>query len=609
MCAMEARPAVFIRFCSRAVAGLAAAVSMLAATAVRAECRLEGFAAIPVTMVGMQPTVHATINGQDAVFLVDTGAFASVLTPAAAARYHVRVYGRGTQGVEGIDGPAYAQLARVEHVRLGGAPFYDQRFLVVDGLGRDVAGVLGRDILGQADAEYDFANGVMRLIRPKGCGGADVLSYWTDRPTVLEALPGYRGGSLAAAGEVNGARIRVGFDSGSAYSDMTLKAAARAGVTPSSADVSQTRATVGIMGRPAATWSAPFARFDLGTEAVLHTRLRIAQADLAGDDMLLGADFFLAHRIYVSRQQRRIYITYNGGPVFRLRQAPTVTWSFAGGPGDGRSGGDPNAPVDAAGFARRGAASVSRGDIDGAVDDFSRAIALEPQVAALWFDRGAAEAAGGRTEPALADFDAGLKLQPDHPAAQLARAALEFDAGRAAEAEADMTSAAKAAGEDPLIDLEIAGLYEHAGLWPQSIAAYDRWIAGHARDGLMADALAGRCRARALSRAELDLAVRDCDAAVRLRKTDGLVLASRSLAHLQRGEPDPAITDADAALSTGDRPFWALEARGLAELAKGLQERAAADLAAAVEADSRQAERVRKLGLEAALSTVPAAAR
>ena len=34
-------------------------------------------------------------------------------------------------------------------------------------------------------------------------------------------------------------------------------------------------------------------------------------------DMLLGIDYFLSHRLYVSRSQRRIYATWNGGRVFR----------------------------------------------------------------------------------------------------------------------------------------------------------------------------------------------------------------------------------------------------------------------------------------------------
>jgi predicted aspartyl protease/tetratricopeptide (TPR) repeat protein len=602
---MKARSVRWIRFLARRLPLVAGAACLFAATGAEAACRLEGFAALAVTMVGLRPTVHVTLNGQDAVFLVDTGAFASALSPAAAIRYRVRVFSRATADVEGVGGSTSAQIARVEYVQLGGASFYDTPFLVTDGLGRDLAGVLGQDILGQADAEYDFANGVMRLIRPKGCAGSDVLSYWTDRPTVLQALPNFAGfASLDALGEINGQKVRIGFDSGSAYSDMTLQAAARAGVTPSSPDVSPARATVGVSGRPAATWSAPFDRVALGTEAVLHTRLRITQTRLAGDDMLLGADFFLAHRIYVSRRQHRIYFTYNGGPVFRLRDATAVAWSFMSTPE-----GDPNAPVDAAGFARRGAASIARGDLDGAVDDLSRAIDMEPKVAAFRFDRGAAFAAAGKTDQALADFDSGLDLRPNEPSALLARASLDIDAGRAEAAEADIAAATTAAGQDPIIGLEIAGLFERANLYPQAITAYGAWIAAHPRDGLMPDALAGRCRARALARVELDLAQKDCDAAVRGRRNDGLVLASRSLAHLARGESDLAIADADSALNAGERSFWALEVRGLAERAKGLDGPAAADLAAAAEVDAKQAERARNLGLAPRLQPVAAAAR
>ena len=610
MAAMMSRSVPKVRRLARRIALATGLGGLFLATAADAACRLEGFAVAAVTMVGMRPIVHVTLNGQDALFLVDTGAFASALSPAAADRYHIHVSSRGSVGIEGIGGSAFAQVAQVEAVQFGGASFYDQRFLVVDGVDRDVAGVLGQDVLGQADAEYDFANGLMRLVRPKGCGGADVLSYWTDRPSVLDALPTAPfARAVSAQGEINGQKVRVGLDSGSAYSDMTLKAAARAGVTPASPDVAPARPTTGITGRPAPTWSAPFERFALGPEAVLHTRLRITQTNLGGADLLLGADFFLAHRIYVSRLQRRIYYTYNGGPVFRLKETPTVAWSFKDAPQ-----GDPNAPVDAAGFARRGAASVARNDLEGAVDDFSRAIALEPKAAVFYFDRGAAHALANQPARALADFDAGLALQPANASALLARASLRIDAALddpalLAAAEADLQAAAKAADGDPVTGLEIAGLYERAGLYPEAIVAYDRWIASGAHDDLLPQAQAGRCRVRALSRAALDMADKDCDAAVRARRDDGAVLASRGLVHLARGEFDLAIADADAALRTGERPFWALEERGLAELDKGLQDQGRADLAAAAEVDARQAERARKLGLASPSDPIAAAAR
>ena len=39
--------------------------------------------------------------------------------------------------------------------------------------------------------------------------------------------------------------------------------------------------------------------------------------------MLLGYDFLRSHRVLVAHSQRRIYFTYNGGPVF-VRTPPTV---------------------------------------------------------------------------------------------------------------------------------------------------------------------------------------------------------------------------------------------------------------------------------------------
>ena len=34
-------------------------------------------------------------------------------------------------------------------------------------------------------------------------------------------------------------------------------------------------------------------------------------------DVLIGADFFMAHHVYVANSQGKLYFTYSGGPVFR----------------------------------------------------------------------------------------------------------------------------------------------------------------------------------------------------------------------------------------------------------------------------------------------------
>ena len=66
------------------IAGLLSAMSALVAPAARAAaaCTLVPVAELPVTMIGTAPAVHAKINGRDALFIADSGAFYNTLTPA-----------------------------------------------------------------------------------------------------------------------------------------------------------------------------------------------------------------------------------------------------------------------------------------------------------------------------------------------------------------------------------------------------------------------------------------------------------------------------------------------------------------------------------------------
>lgn len=46
-----------------------------------ARCKVGLIAELPVTLNGMRPMITAKINGQDARFIVDSGAFFSLITP------------------------------------------------------------------------------------------------------------------------------------------------------------------------------------------------------------------------------------------------------------------------------------------------------------------------------------------------------------------------------------------------------------------------------------------------------------------------------------------------------------------------------------------------
>src|SRR5262249_28720177 len=189
-------------------------------------------------------------------------------------------------------------------------------------IGGGAAGVLGQNVLSLAgDVEYDLANGAIRLFRADDCHKS-ALAYWArEQPySVVEighATP-ERPETIGAA-FLNGTKIRVTFDTGASTSMLTLDAAKRAGVTPESAGVVAAGTAYGGWGtRLVKTWVAPFPSFRIGEEEIRNTHLRIGAVSLGETDMLVGADFFLSHRVYVANSQAKLYFTYNGGPVFDL---------------------------------------------------------------------------------------------------------------------------------------------------------------------------------------------------------------------------------------------------------------------------------------------------
>ena len=293
--------------------------------AARATCTLSRLAEAPVVMVNMRPTVSARINGADASFLIDSGAFFSTLSRATVAQFNLRRSPAPPQlRVRGVGGETTdLALTTVKDFMPFGVQVPNVEFLVGGSeVGADVAGILGQNILRIADVEYDLANGVIRLMRVKGCEKS-ALAYWAGNQPFSEmdidwatALHPHTTG----VAYLNGVKIHVMFDSGAANSVVTLRGARRAGVKTDGADVVSAGYGYGIGRQAVRNWLAPVESFKIGAEEIKHTHLRLADFELGTADMLIGADFFLSHRIYVASSQRKLYFTYNGGPVFDLRR-------------------------------------------------------------------------------------------------------------------------------------------------------------------------------------------------------------------------------------------------------------------------------------------------
>jgi predicted aspartyl protease len=279
-------------------------------------------------MENMQPLVHAAINGTDALFVADSGASFSYLGSAAAKRFNLHLEPLpSNEVVMRVSGEAAASITTVKTFTIFHQDAHNQQFIVTNlELHHGAVGVIGQNVFRLGDVEFDLAHGVIRILRPHGdCRNAS-LAYWANDKGLpyssIDIDPATKEQPLTTGrAYVNGSRIIFVLDSGANVSRLTLAAARHAGVTPNSPGV--TPAGAGPHG--IRTWIAPFASFRIGDEEIRNTHLRIGDARASSVDMLLGADFLLSHRVYVANSQRKLYFTYNGGPVFNLTTMPEPT--------------------------------------------------------------------------------------------------------------------------------------------------------------------------------------------------------------------------------------------------------------------------------------------
>src|SRR5882757_3552154 len=146
------------------------------------KCSLQRYAELPVTMSGTRPLIAGSINGVNALFLIDSGAPFSTLANEAAEKFHLKL-GRSF-AIRGTSGLTSANVTSAKDFSLvgfdGGRVFHAIEFAVTgtgEIYGRGVDGLIGQNVFGKADMEFDLANGMVRLFIEKDCGSQS-LAYW-----------------------------------------------------------------------------------------------------------------------------------------------------------------------------------------------------------------------------------------------------------------------------------------------------------------------------------------------------------------------------------------------------------------------------------------------
>ena len=586
---------------------------MVFASLARAEnkCKLIPVGELPVTMADLRPLITAQVNGKDTQFLLDSGAFFSIMSVAAATELKLKLTPFGLI-MKGVGGSVRTSVTAVQDFGLMGITFHNAEFLV-GGSETGAAGVLGQNLLSRFDVEYDLAKGAVRLFRTEYCEKS-FLAYWVPAGQAYSSMDinKIERGNPHTIGVayVNGRQIRAMFDTGAPTSALSLKAAELAGIKLDSPGVAAMGYARGFGRGMVKQYVAIFGSLKIGDgEEIKNTRLRIADVDLGVAEMLIGADFFLSHRVYVSNSQRKLYLTYNGGPVFNLAanrstqpdSAPDQAEAQTPVNAADKPSSPPDASAEAAEFARRGAASVARHDFEHGLSDLSKAIELNPNDSEYFYRRAIAYWENGRATPALADLDRALSLNSDFVQAYIDRAEIYLGQKKTSEAITDLEAADRLATPQADLRLRLAHLYGRADTFAPEIAQLDLWIQHHPLDSRFVGALASRCMARALLNQDLAAALDDCNRAsklVNMRLADnGWLFSDRGMVRLRRGEYAKAIDDFDDALKLQPKNAVALYGRGVAKSQKNKNNSGQSDIDAAEALAPKITERYQRYGI------------
>jgi tetratricopeptide (TPR) repeat protein len=578
-----------------ALRAAACAALFCCAAAAQANCKLQTME-LPVHIEGWRAIATMGINGTPVPMMVASGMFYSVLTRESAEQLGLPLQ-RLPAGYK-LEGPAGKMVGLrktlVKSVQLQNAQIEDIEFLVGGNASElGAMGIIGRNILGAFDVEYDLAHGMIRLIKPDGCDNAN-MAYWADALPVSQVplLPDQWRVRPAVRANVmlNGHEVIAAFDTGTG-THVSLKAAHKAGLQD--ADLRGSSVAYGPYGDGHLRWwTGNFDRVSLGGETVIHNRLGVSDFDSGDYDMLIGIDFFLSHRIYVSKDRALMFFTYNGGPVFARNVEPQADPASA----PASQAAD---TLSADALFRRGMASLARKDVAGALADLDRACAMAPDDAGYHYGRAEARARANDKAKALADLDTALTLDPKLDDARLMRARWSLG-GDPARALQDLAILDETLPSRSNMRASVATAYQDWARFPLAIRQWTLWIDNHRDDVRLPGARSGRAWARVEANVELDQAMDDCDEAIDRQPDTAGFRSIRGWLQLRLNQPAKARADFDGALKLEPTEPFALYGRALIHTKRGNTAAAQADLAAARQAEPKIDEWVKNDGLEVA---------
>ena len=230
-------------------------------------------------------------------------------------------------------------------------------------------------------------------------------------------------------------------------------------------------------------------------------------------------------------------------------------------------------------YNNRGVTYVVKGDHDQAIQDYGKAIALNPDNAEPYCNRGIAYRKKGDHDQAIQDFDKAIALKPDDAEAYNNRGVTYGEKGDHDQAIQDY---------DKAIDLnpDDAGAYYNRGVTYGEKGDLDRAIQDFDKAIDLKPDYAEAYNNRGVAYRKKDehaRAIQDYDKAVALKPDAAEAYSNRGIAYGEKGDHDQAIQDYGKAIDLKPDDAEAYQNRGLAYVRQGEFARAIQDFDKAIE--------------------------
>jgi predicted aspartyl protease len=276
------------------------------------DCKLVPMAQLPMTLKAGHVTILASANGKHLTLGIDTGGYGSSLTQAGVDQlglpYSARL-GAVIPAIGGMwisEGNVHLNNLRIGDLKLDGV--YIPEMVAFPG----VDGLIGPDILGHYDAEFDFGGKTFSLFKPHPC--SDHAVYWTSSYTVIPFTL-TRSGHVRVPVILDGQNTDAILDTGAGISVLSMRDAnSMFGLAANSPNVEATGPVSGTpWRRPVNAYTYTFKTLTMDGVTIHTPRIELIDGrNFLGNDyatLVLGNDVLSRFHLYIAYREKKLYVT------------------------------------------------------------------------------------------------------------------------------------------------------------------------------------------------------------------------------------------------------------------------------------------------------------